>query len=148
VFLRDDLNWLQQLPYTISIPSWKAIFVHAGLIPDLPLSHQDSRDMTMMRNIFSTDELTESGQLQGHQWKGSSKTNVGEPWVNYWNGCNDGIHVYFGHDAKRGLQRSMLSTGLDTGCAYGKQLTAIILPENKIVQVSARRVYQPIHNKS
>ena len=42
---------------------------------------------------------------------------------------------------KRGLQQHEHATGLDTGACYGKRLSAIVLPERRVVQTASRRVY-------
>ncbi len=95
---------------------------------------------------------------------GTHKAEEGEPWVSRWNGhlldaqqiipdtptdadLAQGWHVVFGHDAKRGLQQAPFATGLDTGCSYGKQLTGLILPERRLVQVQAKEIYTPISDK-
>ena len=43
--------------------------------------------------------------------------------------------VVFGHWARRGLVRTDRVVGLDTGCVYGRELTAWIAEEDRIVQV-------------
>jgi len=132
----EDFEWMRSLPYTISIPTHNAIVVHAGLVPDLPLAHQSIANMSKMRNLIRK-QLDDGSCI----WEGTSADDVGEPWASVWSGKE---HVYFGHDAKRRLQRHNFATGLDTGCCYGGQLTACILPGNHIFSYPAKNVYQPI----
>ena len=68
--------------------------------------------------------------------------HTGEPWTNFWKGPET---VIYGHDAVRGLRSSREETphsiGLDSGCCYGKELSACILHGREIVQVDAEKVY-------
>ena len=127
----DDIYYLEQLPYTISIPSLGAIVVHAGLYPWKPLEHQNPRDMVLMRNIVDAD---------GERPYASSSLDCGLPWASSWAGPE---HVYFGHDARRGLQRYRFVTGLDTGCVYGSALTAVFInTKQQFLVVPAKHVHQ------
>jgi len=49
--------------------------------------------------------------------------------------------VIFGHWARNEPMIRPNVIGLDTGCVYGGRLTALILPERRIVSVAASRVY-------
>ena len=143
----EDIEWMAELPYTITIPSrllqqpqgsgsetmqdQDVIVVHAGLLPNVSLDDQDTRIMTTIRDLISIPD-----EVDGKD----TKENIAKAW-------KGPELVIFGHDAKRGLQREEYAIGLDTGCVYGKQLTGIILPERKIVNVDASEVYSPINVK-
>lgn len=120
-----DWSWLYALPYFIRLPEHDAIVVHGGLVPGVPLDDQDPALMTNLRSIRSDGSP-------------SKRVDEGEPWAKRWPGPE---LVIFGHDAIRGLQRWPHAVGLDTGCVYGLELSALVLPERRIVSVAAARDY-------
>jgi hypothetical protein len=120
-----DWTYLRSRPLYLALSDLGTVVVHAGLVPGVPLEQQP-RDMVI--NIRS---ITPTGEP-------SKQIDDGVPWASVWPGPD---HVVFGHDAIRGLQRYPLATGLDTGCVYGRSLTALILPEHRLVSVAARRQY-------
>jgi len=121
----DDWSTLGRLPLYLELPDLNTVVVHAGLVVGLPLPLQPRDLVTNMRSIRP------DGQP-------SKRVDAGVPWASTWPGPR---HVVFGHDAVRGLQRHPFATGLDTGCVYGGSLSALILPERRLVSVPARRSY-------
>lgn len=49
----EDVKWLSELPYTISLVHLNALIVHAGLIPNLPLPQQRAADLSKLRNVIA-----------------------------------------------------------------------------------------------
>lgn len=130
---KEELEWLSELPFTLHIPSRQIIVSHAGLVPGVNINSQKLTDLLHMRDVeFDAKTLTYSGLRKPKE--------LSEPWAEVWEGPE---HIYFGHDAKRLLQKYDFATGLDTGCVYGGHLTAVFPEENnKIVQVKAHKVYR------
>lgn len=130
---QEDEEFLQNLPFTISIPSLNVLVVHGGLLPGVPLPEQDPLGMIFIRNYIP------------EKFQGISQIDDGFPWASMWNGPQ---HVVFGHDARRGLQLYAHATGIDTGCVYGNYLTGILVEDGvwdsrKLIQVKAKQKYTP-----
>ncbi|KAG7364680.1 serine/threonine protein phosphatase [Nitzschia inconspicua] len=148
----DDINWLSELPYTITIPreytgdDEDTIVVHAGFIPDKDLHKQDIENMITIRDIRAKcDDNGNFKHFKPHE-KGKSKALVASSleeaktcdnrvtWASAWFGPQ---RVVFGHNAKRRLQLypGHWAIGLDTGAVYGGELTGLILPGRKLVSI-------------
>jgi hypothetical protein len=127
----EELKFLMDLPYSISIPSLSVTIVHAGVIPGSSVDQMSSKDLVTMRNVVQEENV----------YKASKD---GTAWAKCWTGPT---HVYFGHDAKRLLQREAHATGLDTGCVYGKNLTGVFIKgprKGEFISVKAKEAYQKV----
>lgn len=81
------------------------IFVHAGMLPGLPVERQDEQDLLWIRDKFLQSD---------HDF---------------------GKTVVFGHTPFKEPFAAPGRLGIDTGAAYGGPLTAIILPEERFVYI-------------
>ena len=117
---KDDLEYLRSSPLSITIPELNILVVHAGMVPGIPVEKVDPQALMTMRNLVNSEPTSDDKE--------------GVPWITLWKGPR---HVIFGHDAKRGLQKTKFATGLDTGCVYGKLLTALILPDNRFISIAS-----------
>ncbi len=123
-----DLETVRQLdelyePAMRFVSSWPLMIdeldllvVHAGFDPRRALARQSDVALTGLRRLKDT----------------------GEPWYERY---EDERLVVFGHWARPQPVVRPNACGLDTGCVYGGALTALILPERRLVSVPARRVY-------
>ncbi len=132
---RRHWDLLESLPLWLDLPEHGVRVVHAGVVPGLPIERQLPRALTHMRGLDDAGKPVEHvhGTLWGARYRGPP-------------------HVVFGHNALGGLQIHEHATGLDTGCVYGRRLTALVLAEGAcppppaerggaIVSVPARKRY-------
>jgi len=128
----EDVDFLLNQPYTVNVPPYNSIVVHAGLVPGVALNCQRPLDMVTMRGLFKESDGSYSG----------TSIKAADPWAPSWPGPE---HVYYGHAAIRGLEQHKFATGLDTGCVYGRQLTGAIISspgqQPVLCSVPAQQVY-------
>jgi hypothetical protein len=129
---KADIDWLASRPlwFRLGSAAQPHVVVHGGMVAGVPVEKQAREHLLAMRSVRS--DGTPSKRIEG------------TPWAALWPGPE---HAVFGHDAIRGLQQHAHATGLDTGCVYGRELTALLLPAHKLVSVPARRAYAEMKMK-
>jgi len=117
-------RWIESLPLYIETDRFLA--VHAGLEPH---RHPSQSRKELLLNIRTWD---------GHGKDLKSPGNP--PWYTFYNGT---VPIFYGHWAKMGLnlRRKERTFGLDSGCVYGRALSAFVLETGELFQVTARTVY-------
>jgi hypothetical protein len=121
----EEQDWqiFDELPLYLDLAEHDLRVVHAGVVPNLPIDQQDPWVLTNLRS-FDADGKPSS------QWSPTTWA------VRY----HEQPHVVFGHDARSRLQLHACASGIDTGCVYGGELTALVLPaETKVPPPAERR---------
>ena len=107
--------------------------VHAGIHPVLAVEATNPHFLTNVRHCNAQGEQP-SPLLDG----GLRAPRGYRAWFYHHRAM---YTVVFGHWGRRGLVRRPRLYGLDTGCVYGGALSALLWPENRLVQVPAKKAY-------
>jgi hypothetical protein len=118
-----EVDWtlLETSPLMVDLPEHGARIVHAGVLPGVPIEETKPTTLLHIRTVRKDGRASanDGPVLWGARY-------MGPP------------HVIFGHNAAPGLQLHKWATGLDTGCVYGRQLTAMVLAERQKIPMAFR----------
>ena len=123
----ETWNFLSSLPLVIRLPEFNVVAIHAGMWPDVSIDQQDRYHLLHLQCV---------GADKKSGWP--SKSSPGTFWTNYWKGPEK---VVFGHTGFNRPLNTEFAVGIDTGCVFGRELTAYVLPDDRFVQVTARKRY-------
>lgn len=123
----EHLSYFASLPLTIALPEHGAVVAHAGAFPGVAMTEQDRYHLLHVQCVRPPERKS--------FWP--SKAPVGYSfWATQWAGPE---RVIFGHTVLDKPFVGEHAVGLDTGCAHGGPLTAIVLPDWKLVSVHSRQ---------
>lgn len=127
-YFKDDFHKVVEKirNFPLFIEDENFIAVHAGVSPQRPISDISSDILTRIRT-----------------WDGKGKNlnkQSDPPWHKLY---EEEKLIVYGHWASQGLCIKENTICLDSGCVYGGKLSAVILPERKIVQVDALKEHCP-----
>jgi hypothetical protein len=148
----EDFEFMETWPTMIDLGKFdhvhgRFVVVHAGMEPALPVKDQNPKHLMNTRWVDSAGHFLacEPGTLE--------KPEGGIRWTAKWLRKEN---VIYGHSV-RSLEDVVIEQvqmksksnadvcgttyGLDTGCVYGGRLSALILPDMKVVQVQAQKQY-------
>lgn len=107
------MEWIAEFPLVIEMADF--IVVHSGLRPGIALERQKVDDLTQLRSLEDS----------------------GVPWFDQY----EGKMAVFGHWVFDAPLLRKNAIGIDTGCVYGNALSAVILPERRLISVPAVKAY-------
>jgi hypothetical protein len=124
-----DWRLLEAMPLTFEEPELETVFVHGGFLPGTPWRKQPAEVVTRIQVVDKDGRPAKRADAPGAPL-----------WADLWEGPP---FVVYGHTPRPETYKRKWSAGIDTACAMGGSLTALVLPERQIVQVKARKKYYP-----
>ena len=135
----QDIGYIQDMPLYIELDD--VVAVHAGLKPGISLSNQTKDDLMYLR---FTDADRKFISIKKIAKLGKEATGA-IFWTQFWQGPKSVVYGHNVHSYETPLIEEVAPGvtcyGLDTGCCFGGQLTALIWETKEIVQVQAKRTY-------
>lgn len=116
-------EYFARLPTSISLPEANAAVVHAGAYPGVALAAQDQYHLLHIQSI--------KPPVKKSFWPSKAPADHAF-WSTLWRGPE---RLIFGHSVLSEPLVTEHAVGIDTGAVYGRGLTAVVLPEWKIVTV-------------
>ncbi len=135
---RDDLlEFIATFPLVIDLPDRGVAVVHGGLMPGMRV---DPEDVTRHRDVLTKLRYI---RRDGDGWRNVPKgeERPGDRlWAQEWRGER---YVLYGHTPLVEPRYDERALGLDTGCVYGRRLTAAVWTRGEwsITSVKARKAY-------
>ncbi len=124
-----DWKFLEAMPLTFEEPELDTVFVHGGFLPGTPWRRQPAEVVTRIQVVDKEGLPAKRADAPGAPL-----------WADLWDGPP---FVVYGHTPRPEIYKRKWSAGIDTACAMGGSLTALVLPERRVVQVKARKKYYP-----
>lgn len=107
-----------------------AVAVHAGLQWNIDnLQDQDPLVVFTIRSLLPPTYTVPSEETEGVRWaKLWNKHQKKKP-------KKERLSVFYGHDARKGLNIRKYTAGIDTGCVSGGDLTALVISKDELGNV-------------
>jgi protein phosphatase len=125
-------NFLGQLPYHIIFDGGQLVVAHAGLREDL--HGVSSREAAHFAMYGETAEDVDA-----------KVALIQRPWAQSYSGIATVVH---GHEVTMDVTPINNVWPVDTGCVFGKRLSALRYPEMEVVSVPATAVHWTMHSHS
>ncbi|KAI8086988.1 Metallo-dependent phosphatase-like protein [Gilbertella persicaria] len=126
---QEDYDYLYNCPAILHLPFLNnTVIVHGGIDPTIPsLENQVPYWVMNMRDIDNNNQP-------------NIEKGTGTQWATVWNADQKKLTVnntliFYGHDSSRGLNIQQSTFGLDSGCVYGNQLTAMNARTKELTQI-------------
>jgi len=143
----QDWAYLEKLPIMYAFDDINTILVHGGVLPNIPLYKQPFSICCMqMIKPWAGDATRWWGYDHIHER--TEEENRADGWVRWYEVCNHEEIIVYGHSVYEKPFRYNNTIGVDTGCVYGGELSAVILPDWKYISVSAKKAYFPKRDRN
>jgi hypothetical protein len=130
-----DYEYMTNCPLILDIPELNARVVHGGLDPTIPnIIDNDPWSVMNMRDMDSNNEPSKK-KLKKHNMDDEDIKHWTTAYQEFFASNTNATTIYYGHDASRGLLLESQTIGVDSGCVYGRKLSAIEMRTKQLYQI-------------